>query len=88
MKALKLVSTADNTVVYGTLICDMLSNNPANFTVMEIHDANGKVVDSIPVVTKVRNRLPHSWNTFKADCLAAGVTIKGSDSNGSNPFTV
>jgi hypothetical protein len=46
MKALKLVSTADNTVVYGTLIVDMLSNNPANFTVMEIHDANNKVVDS------------------------------------------
>jgi hypothetical protein len=88
MKALKLVSTADNTVVYGTLIVDMLSNNPANFTVMEVRDPVGKVVDSIPVVTKVRHRVPHSWNTFKVDCAAAGVTIKGSDSNGANPFTI
>jgi hypothetical protein len=88
MKALKLVSTADNNSSIWYIDCDMLSNNPANFTVMEIHDANNKVVDSIPVVTKVRKSMPHSWNTFKADCLAAGVTIKGSDSNGNNPFTI
>ena len=77
MKILTL-SKNDGTVL-AKLRCDMLSTSPANFTVMQIKDANGNIQDALPVGTKVRHRVPHSWNQFLADCTADNVRVDITD---------
>lgn len=86
MKDLRLLNSSD--ALIGTIRVDMLSNNPANFTIMEIKDATGKIVDNLKVIAQFKQRLPESWIAFKAYCAANSIQIDGADSNGSNASTL
>jgi hypothetical protein len=82
MKTLSLKANTGDLV--GKLEVDMLSNSPANITIMQIKDATGKIVDYLPAISGFNQRLAYSWAAFVSFCTAQNLRIDAEDSNGTN----
>jgi hypothetical protein len=82
MKTLTL-SKNDGTIL-GKLKVDMLSNKPANITIMEIKNSSNAVVDYLSAIPGFNQRVPYSWAAFVAFCTTNNIRIDAQDSNGTN----
>jgi MinD superfamily P-loop ATPase len=74
-----LILTKNDTSLVGTLRVDMLSNAPANFTIMAIKDSSGAIVDSLDAIGGFYQRTEQSWAEFLAFCTTNNLKIVSRD---------
>lgn len=77
----------DNTFV-GTLRVDSLSNNHPNFTVLEIKNSAGVLVDNLDLIGAFWQRNKYSMQELTTLCIANGLKVVSMDSNGGNSSTI
>lgn len=81
-----ILSSNDDTKLC-TLRCDMFQDDPANITVVEIKNAQGKIIDSYVGAVLVQ-RKPYSWQDFKVLCDSKDLSIDITETNGSGKTRV
>lgn len=79
-----LTLTDVNGAVVAKFRAEMLSNTPANISIVEIRGADGVQVDNLPLAGTVWRKLAYSWAAIVAFCTDNNFKIFAADSNGSN----
>lgn len=74
-----LILTKNDTSLVGTLRVDMLSNTSSNFTIMEMRNATGVIVDTLDAIGGYYKRNPVSLAAFLAFCVTNNIKVTARD---------